>query len=505
MNTTFFRSGVYPLVETAGGPVRGYHDGGLDIFKGIPYGKARRFRAPEPAPPWSEPLDATSYGCVCPLLDMDKPAGELRVPHRYWVQDEDCLNLNLWTPDCGEGKRPVLVWLHGGGYSAGSSIEQVAYEGENLARLGDCVVVSINHRLNILGYFDLSDFGAEYENSGNAGGDDIVLALRWVRENIAAFGGDPDNVTVFGQSGGGAKVTTLLQTPAADGLYHKGIIMSGVIGPVLADSAGSAGECAGAVMAELGVDSVSALESVPYARLAEAYNKVSPALRVQGKYVGCTPAPNRFYAGDPLANRAGFRKETVHIPLMVGTVFSEFLGFMNGVSATVEDVFGPETAEKLLPLFHAAYPGRADSDLLALDSIFRAPTIQYIRARAQAGGSVYSYLFQQDFPLDGRAKAWHCADIPFFFHNTELVPVCHFEGAAELEERIFRELMRFVRTGRPDPGRWSASTPEEEHTYLFGPDCHAVVNHDHALMEAWRPLSMEMMTRMRQSGGQIQH
>ena len=279
MDFQSFCSVPAPLVETVRGPVRGCREGDVEVFKGIPYGRAGRFRAPEPVPAWKKPLDATSYGCVCPLLSMEKPGGELLVPHRYWVQNEDCLNLNVWTPG-SQGKRPVLVWLHGGGYFAGSSIEQVAYEGGNMARLGDCVVVSINHRLNILGYFDLSEFGAAYENSGNAGGDDIVLALRWVRENIAAFGGDPDNVTVFGQSGGGAKVTTLLQTPAADGLYHRGVVMSGVIGPLLADSAGSARECAEAMMAELNVSGVDGLERVSYAQLAAAYNKVLSLIHI---------------------------------------------------------------------------------------------------------------------------------------------------------------------------------------------------------------------------------
>lgn len=488
-------SSIAPLVETAAGPVRGYHDRGLDIFKGIPYGRARRFRAPEPVPPWKEPLDATSYGCVCPLLSMDRPGGELRVPHRYWVQDEDCLNLNLWTPGCGEGRRPVLVWLHGGGYFAGSSIEQVAYEGENMARLGDCVVVSINHRLNILGYLDLSEFGPEYENSGNAGGDDIILVLRWVRENVAAFGGDPDCVTVFGQSGGGAKVTTLLQSPAADGLYHRGVIMSGVVGPVLADAEGSARECAEAMMAELGVKTVPEMEEVPYVRLAEAYNKVSPPLKAQGKSVGCTPCPNRFYLGDPMTNGSGFRPETVKVPLLVGTVFAEFLGFMSGAAAPKDA--DPEMP--LLPLFHQAYPGRRDGDLLALDTIFRAPAIRYIRRRAAGGGAVYSYFFEQDFPLDGGAVAWHCADIPFFFHNAELVPVCHFPGASELEARMFRALMDFARTGEPG---WAASTPEEEYTMLFGPDSHLAVNHDHALIDALEPMTAKRMQRMQ---GQIQH
>lgn len=326
MAHTFSCSADAPLVRTTGGSVRGYRFDGLDIFKGIPYARARRFHAPEQAA-WDGVLDATSYGYVCPLLEMPKPNGEMLVPHRYWLMDEACQNLNIWTPALDDARRPVLVWLHGGGYFAGSSIEQIAYEGENMARLGDCVVVSINHRLNILGYLDLSDFGAEYANSGNAGGDDIIAALRWVRDNIAAFGGDPGNVTVFGQSGGGAKVTTLLQTPAADGLFHKGIVMSGVLGR-LADCTGSGRDCAEALMAELGAADIAALETVPYAALAAAYNKVAPALKAAGKNTGCAPHPNAFYLGNPLEN--AFRPETARIPLLVGTVFGEFAAF-NGL------------------------------------------------------------------------------------------------------------------------------------------------------------------------------
>ena len=297
---SFRRDAETARVKTAQGTVQGYMQDELLIFKGIPYAKAVRFHAPEPVKPWDGILDACSYGYVCPLMTNDQPQGELYVPHRYWPMDEDCLNLNIWTPGTDGGKRPVLVWLHGGGFFAGSSIEQVAYDGAAMSKLGDAVVVSINHRLNILGYFDLSDFGEEYANSGNAGGDDIIASLKWIRENIAAFGGDPDNVTVFGQSGGGAKVTTLLQSPAADGLYAKGIIMSGVIGPVLADAEGSGKEIAEAVMKELGLKSVKELETADYAAFARAYQKVQPALKRAGKYTGCSPTPNGYYAGDPL-------------------------------------------------------------------------------------------------------------------------------------------------------------------------------------------------------------
>lgn len=448
MEKAFCCAPDFPVVQTNYGPVRGYRFREISSFKGIPYGRAVRFHAPQPPQPWAEPLDASSYGCVCPLLSIDKPGGELRVPHRYWVQDEDCLNLNIWTPACDAQKRPVMVWLHGGGFFAGSSIEQVAYEGGNMAREGDCVVVSLNHRLNILGYLDLSDFGEEYANSGNAGGDDIILALQWVRDNIAAFGGDPGCVTVFGQSGGGAKVTTLLQTPAADGLYHRAMIMSGVLEGLLNDSVGSGRDCVQALMQELGVQTAQQLETVPYHQLAQAYRNVSPALKAKGANVGQSPHPNRFYLGDPLNNGSGFRPETADVPVLIGTVYSEFYGFFDGLKGVgPEEAVGLSAAETLREQFRTAYPHRPEEDLLLADTSFRAPTIKYVRERAKAGGKVYSYLFDQDFPLMGKSTPWHCADIPFVFHNTELVPVCAFEGAKRLEAEIFGAVMQFARTG----------------------------------------------------------
>lgn len=482
------------VITTNRGKVRGYFYDDVYMFKGIPYAKAKRFHAPEPADAWEDVFDATSYGYVCPLLGTEKPNGELMVPHRYWPMNENCQNLNVWTPACDDKKRPVMVWLHGGGYEAGSAIEQLAYEGENMAKVGDVVVVSVNHRLNILGYFDMSGFGAEYANSANAGTDDIIMALKWVRDNIASFGGDPGNVTVFGQSGGGGKVTTLLQTPAADGLYAKGINMSGVIGPVLADSKGDGKDLVQAVMKELGVKDAKTLEKVPYYALADAYLKVRPKLQKEGKYVGCTPHPNAFYAGDPAEN--GFRKETANIPLMVGSVYGEFTSFMptdyDKHIMTVEDgkaevtkFFGEEAAKELLPLFEKAYPQRNPVDLLTLDFMFRLPTMQYIKLRSSLNDCTYAYLFNHDLPVDGGRTPWHCADIPYVFHNTELIPVTQENIVEQLENQVFESVMAFARTGNPNNETipaWPASNADEEHTMIFDNETCLCTNHDAQLL-----------------------
>ena len=199
-------------VATTKGKLRGCQLDGTYIFQGIKYADAKRFGMPCPVKPWEGVKDALSYGYVCPLLNQDVPNGELMVPHRYWPMNENCQYLNIWTQSLEKSaKKPVMVWLHGGGFAAGSSIEQVAYDGENMSKYGDVVVVSLNHRLNILGYMNLSGYGEKYANSGNAGSADMVAALRWIHDNIESFGGDPDNVTLFGQSGGGMKVWSLMQ------------------------------------------------------------------------------------------------------------------------------------------------------------------------------------------------------------------------------------------------------------------------------------------------------
>ncbi len=508
------------VVETTKGKIHGYVYDGIHMFKGIPYAKAKRFHAPEPMDAWDGVLETTNYGFVCPLLDFEsKPMGELAVPHRFWVMNENCQNLNVWTPACDNKKRPVMVWLHGGGFEAGSAIEQIAYEGENMTKLGDVVLVSVNHRLNILGYFDMSAYGSEYANSGNAGTDDIVAALQWVHDNIEAFGGDRDNVVVFGQSGGGMKVTTLLQTPAADGLVAKGIVMSGVIASEQADQTGSGEELVKAVMNELNISTAKELEDVPYAQFAAAYKKIRPAMQAEGKYVGCAPQPNAYYAGEPLSN--GFRRETASVPLMIGSVFGEFASFAPNrydrasMSAedgwnTIKEVMGEDAVTELKPLFDAAYPERNPVDLLNLDFMMRLPKQQYIRMRSEINPNTYSYLFNMDMPMEGGKTPWHCVDIPFFFHNTELVPVTQVEGVTEkLEEEIFESTIAFARTGNPNNAKldtWKASTADNEHTMVLGPSSGVRTNFDRELIPAIAKHMGPVFERMmKAASGKIQH
>lgn len=486
-----------PIVQTKQGQLRGYQYEGTYIFKGVKYAKAARFQKPTEPDSWEGVQEAVSYGYVSPMLMQDNPSGELIVPHRYWPQNEHCQNLNIWTQSLDvNAKKPVMVWIHGGAFSMGSSIEQKTYNGENMSKHGDVVVVSVNHRLNILGYLDMSPYGEKYENSANAGQDDLIAALRWIKENIAAFGGDPENVTIFGQSGGGMKVSGLMQMPEADGLFQKGIIMSGVAGDIMPEATGDSKPLIQAMLAELGLteEEVEKLETVPYYELAQAYNKVSPAIAMQGGYIGCMPRRNEYYLGEGPAH--GFTKHATQIPLLIGTVFGEFVlppmpFFKDEVSAedlkaALSQRFNGQE-EALAEEFKRAYPGKNVADLWSLDTIMRCPTKQFVKSFAEAGGAAYNYLFTLEFPYHHSTIAWHCADIPFVFHNTEMIPVANIDGVSDkLEMQVFEAVMNFARTGNPNHAEipeWPASTADDEATMIFDRDCEVRHNFDDKLLQ----------------------
>lgn len=499
----------FPVAETVQGKIRGFQTNGIYTFHGIRYAEARRFHRPEPVKPWEGIRDALSYGFVCPLLNQDTPTGEVLIPHRYWPMDENCQYLNIWTGSLDpKAKKPVMVWLHGGGFYAGSSIEQEAYDGENMSRYGDVVVVSLNHRLNILGYLDLSPFGEEYKNSANAGNDDMIAALKWIQENIRNFGGDPENVTLFGQSGGGMKVWNLMQMPEADGLFHKGIVQSGVMDGFLDPGEGDGTRIAEALLEELGFekDQVKELETVPYRQLADAWLKVSPELKEKGYYVGSIPKPNEFYLGEPTIT--GFRSHAKKIPVIIGTVFGEFdfgPGFPGKYDLSQEKIleilkekFGSST-EQLVELFKKAYPEKCLLDLLSLDNVFRTPTIEFVEERSKSPESeTYSYLFAYEFPLDDGKCAWHCSEIPYVFHNADRIPICRTPGVMEkLQDAVFGAWISFAKEGKPYvPGiDWKRCGKDEEQVLVFDETCSLRKNFDHELVrlhaEATGPFIIE--------------
>lgn len=479
-----------PIVSTPKGKLRGFHYNGVDHFFGIRYAKAKRFQMPEPVPAWEGVRDAGSYGMICPVLYEPRPTGEVMIPHRFWPSSEHCQYLNIWTSSCDpSAKKPVLFWIHGGGFSSGSSIEQVCYDGFNMAKLDDVVVVTVNHRLNAFGYLDLSDFGEKYKNSVNVGMADLVEALRWVRDNIACFGGDPDNVTIFGQSGGGMKVTVLGQIPEAEGLFHKMIVMSGVVKDDFVSTC-TPKELVLEVLKNLRIEEkdVEKLEKVPVPQFIWAVNQATKALEAQGKRINWSPMPNEYYTSDPL--HGGFSLASLKIPTMVGTVIAEFgevqdYGERSQLPVEeqerlVKEYYGEEGGQKILDAFRKVYPHTPVIYATDLENFFLADTVEYVKKKAaEASAPVYNYMFAKIFDYDGGRAAWHCADIPYFFHNAQLIPICHQPGWEELERVMCGAFVNFAKTGDPNVEglpRWEPCKDGKMLTMVFDNTCYVNEN-----------------------------
>ncbi|MBQ2532107.1 MAG: carboxylesterase/lipase family protein [Lachnospiraceae bacterium] len=490
------------VVQTREGKLRGFFFRGVYQFHGVNYATAERFCMPKPVEPWDGIKDAVSYGPVCPIESNPIPSGEVFIPHRFWPQDEHCQSLNIWTTKLSpKAKRPVFVWLHGGGFSDGSSIEQVAYEGDSLAKNGDVVVVTINHRLNLLGFLDMSSFGEKYHNSVNAGIADIVAALEWIQANIEVFGGDPSNVTICGQSGGGGKVQTLMQTPAAEGLFHKAIIMSGVHStsrdsdvdqrPVILRTM---------ELLDIQPDHPEELEKVPYARLVDAFRLAHiEFVKKEDKVIVWGPRPNDWYYGDPTVH--GWCEFSKKIPLVIGTVFGEFFDHSifalseEGVEARMKQTFG-EDASKVEALFASAYPDKPKASALAVDFACRPAALDFAKARAAScEGDVYVYQFAPTFEMCGPMEAWHCSDITFLFQNIDRTAYANVPGAGKgLEESFSGNFLDFMRAGHPSK-EWSAYTAAHPITMVFGATNRSVERLDDELLEVMakhvQPLDFE--------------
>lgn len=483
------------MVEVAEGKLLGFIDRGIYTFRGIPYARARRFMMPQEVEPWSGIRDATRYGEICYQSPIRNRVAidEFFNPHMYLEQSEDCQFLNIWTPGINDGKkRPVMVYLHGGAFSAGSSLSPLT-DGRNLSEKGDVVVVSLNHRLNVLGFLDLSAYDEAYRYSGNAGIADIVAALSWIRKNIEQFGGDPENVTLFGNSGGGAKILTLMATPAAHGLFHKAIVQSGVtfgFGMTL-NSKEISQRVAELTLKNLNLTpgEVRKLETVPYPVLLEAARKAikQASQELHTRYMWGPVLDGEYIPAHPVGEK--FAPQAQDIPLMIGTVLNEFTTIIthNAIDLlldhkntwTMEKIMAKLTercghrAQAFLEAFMKAYPKKKPADACFVDTVFRPATLEVARKKAEQRAPVYTYVFTYEAPvMDGVGMAWHCAELPYVFDNTELVPTATGGGieAKVMAHSVSLAWIHFAYTGNPGHEwipEWSPFTPEGGATMII--------------------------------------
>lgn len=486
-----------PIAHTDAGKVRGFIQDGVNTFYGIRFAQARRYHRAEPATPWTGVKDAFNFGYVAPLMQREMPRRGLLDVYRYWPESEDCLYANVWSPslDC-QARKPVMVWIHGGGYTHGSSIASAACEGDALCRHGDVVVISFNHRLNILGCLDLSEYGKQYEHSGNLVMADIIEGLRWVRRNAAAFGGDPDNVTVFGHSSGGAKISNLIQMPEADGLFHKAIIMTGIIPPQLRVDPETSRARTRAIMEELGIDKDHGrrIESVPLDKLIAAGVRAEALLRSRGYKPNWGVHWGTDFRGDPLVT--GLRTRAKDIPIMSGSSLGEHDAYsfpgvecftQTSLNQALEQKYGP-SARRLTQLFQGAYPNKPLADLLAVNAHTRICNLDFMDLCTRSGcENLYAYVFAFDFPYCGGLPAWHGAELPFAFHTQGRVPICQAPGAGDLADQMTAAWTNFARRGDPNgPGVpfWPAYRQDRKATMVFDLESQARTDYDRALVEA---------------------
>ena len=502
------------VVATSAGKVTGYIRKDIFTFKGIPYGDstegANRFMPPAKPKPWTGLRSSRQHGPVAPQASRAGWANDEEAFMFSWddgIQGEDCLRVNVWTPGINDNKkRPVMVWLHGGGFAAGSGQELLSYDGENLARRGDVVVVTLNHRLNVLGYLNLSKYGDKYASSANVGMLDIVAALQWVHDNIGAFGGDPATVTIFGQSGGGAKVSVLMGMPAAKGLFHRAIVESGSM--LKANTEERSQRLTDLVVAELGLtpSTIDQIQTLPYSQILHASTEVLrknnprpaggvPNFRRMGETLGFSPVVDGTilpaHPFDPQASSI-----SADVPMIVGTTLNEFVTAINHpeyesmtdaeLEQKVHGMFGDKTPA-IIAAFRQRTPSAKPFDLWShiAASTVRENAIKQCNAKAALGKApAYLYWFTWQTPiLNGRPRAFHCSEIAFAFDNTDRCENMTGGGpdARALATKVSGAWIQFARTGNPNhPGipHWTEFAKDTVPTMIFDNKPEAINNPD---------------------------
>ena len=469
------------VADTSNGRVRGYILRGIHYYLGIPYGAdtsgANRFMPPREPKKWADIYPAIWWGNTAPQNMENRYASKYASFRDHWNYDdvsEDCLRINVFTPAVGDGKkRPVMFWIHGGGFSNGNGIEQDGYNGENFARFGDVVFCSINHRLGPLGYCNLAGAGGErFAASGNAGMLDIVAALEWVRDNIAGFGGDPGNVTIMGQSGGGAKVCALTAMPAAKGLFHKAVVLSGA--SLKMGEKDYSEKLGASVLKEAGLSAgqIEKLQGLPWKDFYSAAMRASQNLNKElgaggGLRRGFNPVvdgavlPQHPYYPQPAPAASG-------VPMIICSTFNE--QSPGWTDAALEKVSLEEVAERVkqragfgagfgdkakdvVDAYAKAFPGKTPAEIWSLVSSNRQSVVALADAKSKQPAPVYVAWFGWQPPMfDGRMRAFHCLDICFWLYNTDLM-WSHTGGGArprKLSTKMAGALLRFMKTGDPN-------------------------------------------------------
>lgn len=482
------------IAKTDAGLVQGYLDGGVYTFKGIQYGTAERFMPPQKPAPYEGVKICRTYGPKCPqtgvTLNWRPRTSDSDFGFNGFIEPMDeanCLVLNVWSKGLNDGrKRPVFFWIHGGGFATGSATELQCYEGRALAEEGDIVVVSLNHRLNILGYLDLRGLGEGYEDCVNVGMQDLVMALEWVRDNIEAFGGDPGNVTIAGQSGGGGKVNTLMAMPSAMGLFHKAIAQSG---SWILHNDDERGKALGlSVLDALGIgpDNLDRLADIPYDDLVRAGNV---ALRKAHAQMFCPTVDGRYVTDpsfDPDASTI-----SRDIPMIIGSNQNEFAYQRAEISdaETMErlvKLVGEEDADSYLADYRKAYPDGRTQDVLNIDLFLRQKAVAMADAKSAIGSKVYMYLFTWK-PSSNDLGSVHGMELPFVFHNiaVQREMTGGTKDAYKLSDLISSAWIQFMRTGDPNVKglpKWEPYTAENGNTLVFDKKCHVLHNHDRELI-----------------------